>query len=101
MTEKEIFDCPSRFARICEALYQYALSTRTTIWYVNLWHSSFHPIDISGRTDVVKPTIHDLMIAPTDRQRIKYAHHLFVYAKEKTSMPLRLADLVDKYQVRS
>lgn len=39
------------------------------------------------------------MIAPTDKERLKYTYHLHVYAKEKVAMPVRLAILLDDYQV--
>ncbi|EIM87776.1 uncharacterized protein STEHIDRAFT_146004, partial [Stereum hirsutum FP-91666 SS1] len=79
LTEKEL--TPSRLARACESTYQYGLTTKGVIW-----------------KDVVLPTLHDTMIAPTDEQRLNYAYHLYVYGKEKTYMPSRMATLLDRYE---
>jgi hypothetical protein len=34
LTEREVFDCPSRTARLCEAFWEYAHCTHTQVEYV-------------------------------------------------------------------
>lgn len=47
------------------------------------------------RRSLLQPYIHNGILAPTTEQRVKYADWLFVWAKERTAMPYRMAQLVD------
>jgi hypothetical protein len=40
------------------------------------------------------------LLAPTDKQRLKYQHWLHVYAKSRSKVTPRQAILVDEYIVR-
>lgn len=41
----------------------------------------------------------DGVLAPTREQRLKYMHWLHVYGKDKTSIPRRMAELLQSYKV--
>lgn len=48
---------------------------------------------------LLKPCIHDEVLAPTRDQRLRYADWLYVWAKDRTSLPARMAGLVDDFHV--
>ncbi|KAH6907740.1 WD40-repeat-containing domain protein [Coprinopsis sp. MPI-PUGE-AT-0042] len=80
LTEKEVFDSPSRLARLCNAFWQYAHNGR----------------DVYKK--LVKPTIHDGIIAPNHNQRLGYNSWLRVYAKSLLMATPREAELILRYQ---
>ncbi|KAH9948432.1 hypothetical protein B0H21DRAFT_821093 [Amylocystis lapponica] len=82
LTEAEVFDNPSRTARLCEALYVYAARAREEVW------------------DLLKPCIHDGILAPTDDQRMEYSRWLHVFGKLRTKMSPSMIRLLDSYVAR-
>ncbi|KAK6984366.1 hypothetical protein R3P38DRAFT_3292361 [Favolaschia claudopus] len=79
LTEAEVFDNPSRTARV-------GLSYRTYL------HESE-----TGPPDLIRPAIKDGLLAPTQQQRLGYINWLHVYAKDRSKIPARMAELVDDY----
>ncbi|KAF8198851.1 hypothetical protein K438DRAFT_1823834 [Mycena galopus ATCC 62051] len=79
LTLYEVFSVPSRAARFMLAFYSYIDRSERDLW------------------SLLHPCIHDGILAPTTEQRLKYADWLYVWAKDRTSMPLRMASLVDEY----
>ncbi|KAK6977428.1 hypothetical protein R3P38DRAFT_3473687 [Favolaschia claudopus] len=73
LTEAEVFGNPSRAARVSTA-YEHI--------YKSLGNSF--------------PML-DGLLAPTTRQRLDYINWLYVYAKDYTKLPVRMAELVDDY----
>ncbi|KII82876.1 hypothetical protein PLICRDRAFT_33194 [Plicaturopsis crispa FD-325 SS-3] len=69
ITEKQLFDCPSRTARLIEALWQYAHISHNQIW-----------------KKVVRPAIKHDMLAPSDKQRKEYGRFLHVWSKKEMQM---------------
>ncbi|THH12990.1 hypothetical protein EW146_g7184 [Bondarzewia mesenterica] len=80
LQEREVFDCPSRCARLCEALYAFAAVSDDEIW-----------------PKLVKPCIRNGLLAPTVEDRLKYIQYLHVYAKDGSRISERMADLVMRY----
>ncbi|KAH6881220.1 hypothetical protein BKA70DRAFT_1446756 [Coprinopsis sp. MPI-PUGE-AT-0042] len=80
LTEKEVFDSPSRLARLCNAFWQYAHNGR----------------DVYKK--LIKPTIHDGIIAPDHNQRLGYNSWLRVYAKSLLMATPREVKLIKSYQ---
>ncbi|KAK7021680.1 hypothetical protein R3P38DRAFT_3541418, partial [Favolaschia claudopus] len=79
LTVYEVFSVPSRAARFILAFYCYVARTEEDVW------------------GLLKPCIHNGILAPTTDQRLRYADWLFVWAKERTSVSPRMASLVDEY----
>ncbi|KAJ7260144.1 Cupredoxin [Mycena rebaudengoi] len=79
LTEREVFDSPSRTARLVLAYLQYRHESRTKLH------------------DFLRPAIHDGVLAPTVDQRLRYLDWLYVYGKQYTSLVPRMAALVDDY----
>ncbi|KAF8072162.1 hypothetical protein FPV67DRAFT_1779227 [Lyophyllum atratum] len=82
LTEAEVFDSPSRSARLCEAFWCFAHRSHTKL------QSLLRPCMVKG------------LLAPTKEQRLKYKNWLHVYAKDRVQMPARLGVLVDEYQLK-
>ncbi|KAJ6598810.1 hypothetical protein B0H10DRAFT_2231409 [Mycena sp. CBHHK59/15] len=82
LTLYEVFSNPSRTARFLTAFYSYVEKSENHLW------------------SLLQPCIHNGILAPTTEQRLKYADWLFVWAKECTSMPYRMAQLVDQFHLR-
>ncbi|KAF9494506.1 hypothetical protein BDN71DRAFT_1563765 [Pleurotus eryngii] len=75
LTEGEVFDNPSRFARLIEAYYSYAAKAHMNIWkYIRPYLGGGYSLAIKNE------------------HRAQYAHRLHVYAKSRTCMPVRLRD---------
>jgi hypothetical protein len=68
-------------------------------WGMVLAHFLLSVSFISFRA-LLQPCIHDGILAPTTEQRLRYADWLYVWAKDRTSIPSRMASLVDEYHVR-
>ncbi|KAJ7029911.1 hypothetical protein C8F04DRAFT_1398194 [Mycena alexandri] len=79
LTEEEVFSNSSRTARFCAAYLQYLHRSRT------------------GLRALLRPAMKDGFLAPTKSQRLKYIDWLYVYAKDRTRLPARMAILVDDY----
>lgn len=98
----ELVDCPSRMARLCEAMWVYAhQSYKEVLPYV------FHADD-SGISNalicfparkLVRPAIATGIIAPTEEQRLDYAKHLHVWARPYCHVPPRMRQLVKEWIV--
>ena len=80
------------------------IRARENIWYVLFVY--LHPLripdgwDLSVTRPLLKPCIHDGILAPTRDQRMRYAAWLHVYGKLRKELPERAARLVDSYIVR-
>ncbi|KDQ23705.1 hypothetical protein PLEOSDRAFT_1108191 [Pleurotus ostreatus PC15] len=73
LTEGEVFDNPSRFARLVEAYYSYAARAHKEIWlYVSPYLKGGYSLAIKNE------------------HRTCYARRLYVYGKTNATMPLRL-----------
>ncbi|KAK6974173.1 hypothetical protein R3P38DRAFT_3482982 [Favolaschia claudopus] len=79
LTVYEVFSVPSRAARFLLAFYCYVERTEEDIW------------------SLLRPCIHDGILAPSTDQRLRYADWLFIWAKERTAVSLRMGQLVDEY----
>ncbi|KAJ7227611.1 hypothetical protein B0H12DRAFT_1148920 [Mycena haematopus] len=82
LTEAEVFSNPSRVARLCGAYIEYQHKSRT------------------GLRQLLRPAMRDGYLAPTQRQRLGYIDWLHVYAKDRSKIPVRMAELVDDYVVQ-
>ncbi|KAJ6623729.1 hypothetical protein B0H10DRAFT_2187011 [Mycena sp. CBHHK59/15] len=81
LTLYEVFSNPSRTARFLTAFYSYIAQSEQDLW------------------TLLQPCIHDGILAPTTDQRPRYADWLYVWVKERTLMPLRMAQLVDEFHL--
>lgn len=98
LMEREVFRCPSRVARLCEAFWSLAHDAHTALPYVrtvlrmnqytNSWLRSF-----------LSSYYHGYILAADKRQRSKFADHLHVYAKASSYMSSRMKELRDHYVV--
>ncbi|KAJ7633534.1 hypothetical protein DFH06DRAFT_1139867 [Mycena polygramma] len=79
LTEEEVFSNPSRTARFCAGYLQFQDKSLK---------------DLSG---LLRPAMHSGYLAPTTSQRLKYIDWLHVYAKDRSRIPVRMAELVDDY----
>ncbi|KII87835.1 hypothetical protein PLICRDRAFT_54882 [Plicaturopsis crispa FD-325 SS-3] len=79
LTESEVFDSPSRTARLCGALYIFAKKTVDDLW------------------TFLRPCLIDGILAPSKAHRLRYADWLYVWAKQRTKMSQRMAVLCDDY----
>ncbi|KAJ7936325.1 hypothetical protein B0H13DRAFT_1496400, partial [Mycena leptocephala] len=89
LTLFEVFSNPSRTARFLLAFYSYYKSNE----------SPLPGLTLSFVRSLLKPCIHDGILAPTTEQRLRYADWLYVWAKDRTSLPVRMAGLADAFQV--
>jgi hypothetical protein len=48
---------------------------------------------------ILRPALVDGVLAPSEEQRLKYETWLHIYAKDRTCIPERMAQLVDTYNV--
>ncbi|KAJ7129848.1 hypothetical protein C8R43DRAFT_1134111 [Mycena crocata] len=82
LTLYEVVANPSRMACFLMGFYSYVARRERDIW------------------SLLQPCIHNGVLAPTTDQRLRYADWLYVWAKERTALPLRMAELVDKYHLK-
>ncbi|KAH6903246.1 hypothetical protein BKA70DRAFT_1433758 [Coprinopsis sp. MPI-PUGE-AT-0042] len=82
LLEWEVFDFPSRTARLCEAFWQFAYDARSIF------------------SDVIKRTLVENVIAPTDSHRMRYTAYLAVYAKSQVRVTPRHAKFIRVYTAR-
>ncbi|KAF8987634.1 hypothetical protein BDZ89DRAFT_1152618 [Hymenopellis radicata] len=80
LTEAEIFDCPSRFARLCEAYYTFAATAHEGIW------------------DFIRPHVKDNhFLAVRNEDRLRYQDWLHVHAKSRVWMSERMSTLLKRH----
>ncbi|KAJ7916466.1 hypothetical protein B0H13DRAFT_1871094 [Mycena leptocephala] len=82
LTLYEVFSNPSCTARFLLAFYSYVERSERDLWLL------------------LNPCIHDGILAPTTEQRLRYADWLYVWAKHRTSLPTRMAGLVDAFHLK-
>ncbi|EIM79119.1 uncharacterized protein STEHIDRAFT_116777 [Stereum hirsutum FP-91666 SS1] len=80
LTEAQLFDVPSRVARLIAA-YRHLILGLPQMW-----------------NDVVRPAMQGTLLAPSLVQRQAYGRSLRVYGKLNIKIPLRLASLADEYE---
>ncbi|KAJ7127476.1 hypothetical protein C8R46DRAFT_970612 [Mycena filopes] len=83
LTLHEVFSNPSRAARFLVAFYSHIARAERDLWQT-----------------VVQPAIHNGILGPTTAQRLRYEKWLYVWAKDKTSVPPRMACLVDAFHAK-
>lgn len=49
------------------------------------------------RSDLIKPSLHDGILAPTSTQRLRFVRWLHIWAKERIEIPARTGLLIDEY----
>ncbi|TFY56017.1 hypothetical protein EVJ58_g7891 [Rhodofomes roseus] len=79
LTELEVFRAPSRVARLCEAFWMFA-------------HRAHQDM-----TSLLQPCWHGFILAAEQKQRLRYANWLNVYAKRKTLISARMKALYMDY----
>lgn len=102
LREFEVFDNPSRTARICEAFWAYKHKSVTDL-PLALFLFLYNLMQLKPsffRSSLLRPCLRDGVLAPTQNQRLNYGHWLHVYAKEMSAITPRMAGLVDLYAVR-
>ncbi|KAJ7731876.1 hypothetical protein B0H16DRAFT_1582755 [Mycena metata] len=83
LTLYEVFSNPSRAARFLAAFYSYIARGKQDLWKT-----------------LLQPCVHDGVLAPTTEQRLRYADWLYIWAKDRTSIPHRMGELVDQFHSR-
>ncbi|KAJ6599556.1 hypothetical protein B0H10DRAFT_1959006 [Mycena sp. CBHHK59/15] len=83
LTLSEVFSNPSRTARFLIAIYSYIARSENDLW-----------------DTLLRPCIHDGILAPTSEQCLRYADWLFIWAKDCTSIPHRMASLVNEHHTK-
>ncbi|KAF9521419.1 hypothetical protein CPB83DRAFT_900752 [Crepidotus variabilis] len=81
LSEQEVFDSPSQTARLCEALWTFADKSHCEL------------------LSLLCPCIMDGLLAPDKAQQLDYARWLHVYAKDRSKLTPRMADLCDRYKM--
>lgn len=101
MTVYELFANPSRTARFLAAFYTYIHVGESNLWYIfSGWPSVLNEADpLYLHRPLLRPCIHDGVLAPTRDQRLRYSDWLYVWAKDRVLMSTRMADLVDNFHV--
>ncbi|KAF8137907.1 hypothetical protein K438DRAFT_1947086 [Mycena galopus ATCC 62051] len=82
LTEAELFNNPSRVARLCGGYFEFLHKSHTSLW------------------KLLRPAMKDGYLAPTTQHRLGYIDWLHVYAKDRCKIPYRMAKLVDDYVAR-
>lgn len=99
MTERELFDNPSRTSRFVMALRAYVQRSRKDLGYVFINFDFMISIAHGSFSGLLKRSLVDGVLAPTKQQRLQYAKWLHVYGKEKCSLTQRHAWMVDDFKV--
>ncbi|KAH6888948.1 hypothetical protein BKA70DRAFT_1121340 [Coprinopsis sp. MPI-PUGE-AT-0042] len=81
LVEHEVFDSPSRTARLCEAFWQFAYDARDIF------------------TKYIQRTLVGHLIAPTNEHRLRYQYDLYVHGKTSTRVTPRHDQLISEYKV--
>ncbi|KAH6905731.1 hypothetical protein BKA70DRAFT_1430599 [Coprinopsis sp. MPI-PUGE-AT-0042] len=76
---RAVIFCPSRFARLCEAIWVYT-------------HKSETELDA-----ILRPCLHNGVLAPTEAQRLKYPQHMIIWGKPAVMYPKRVVLLANTY----
>ncbi|KAH6890940.1 hypothetical protein BKA70DRAFT_1572158 [Coprinopsis sp. MPI-PUGE-AT-0042] len=76
---RAVIFCPSRFARLCEAIWVYT-------------HKSETELD-----SILRPCWHQGVLAPTEAQRLKYSQHMIIWGKPAVMYPKRVVSLANTY----
>ncbi len=97
LTEAEVFDSPSRTARLCEAVWNYAFKSHTELEYVTC--QILILLFNSACRSLLRPCFVDGILAPTTQQRMGYKKWLHIYAKDRITLTHRMAKLRDSYEV--
>ncbi|KAJ7210616.1 hypothetical protein C8J57DRAFT_1608084 [Mycena rebaudengoi] len=79
LTSWEVFSNASRTARLCAAFYAYMERSHRDLW------------------SLLRPCVHDGLLAPTKPQRLKYINWLYIWAKSHTALSDRMVHLVDAF----
>lgn len=101
LTVTEVVNCPSMVARLIEAYHTMRVRIELETWYVHLLSFQIE-IELNysfNFREVLRKSIHDGLLAPTTAQRRKFAEKLWVYGKEKATIPVRLKKLIEDYNV--
>lgn len=101
ITEREVFDNPSRTARLVAAYYDYTHNMRQTMWYVSSSSSPSAPLQVSCEylRNFVKPFLHGFLLACSHKDRILYSNHLMVHGKKRTNISQCSKDLLFEFEV--
>ncbi|KAJ7637920.1 hypothetical protein DFH06DRAFT_1053934, partial [Mycena polygramma] len=81
LTEAEVFDSPSRTARLCAAYFHFGQEAHTTLW-------SF-----------VKRFLVGYAICVRDEHRLLYGERLHVYGKDRAYVTARFSALLSKFKL--
>ncbi|TEB15755.1 hypothetical protein FA13DRAFT_1721077 [Coprinellus micaceus] len=95
LNEKEVFDNASRTARLANAFWQFAYKAQDLFMQVFISDFILRP-----DSTCISPSLVDNVLAPTQEQRELYVKYLFVFKKEITRLPTRMAQAVDNYHAR-
>ncbi|TEB24050.1 hypothetical protein FA13DRAFT_1797588 [Coprinellus micaceus] len=82
LTEREVFDCASRSARLANAFWQFAYDAQDLY------------------TSVIRPCMVDDVLAPGKDQRNLYSRYLSVFKKQKVNVTVRMAKAIDAFKDR-
>ncbi|KAJ7776197.1 hypothetical protein B0H16DRAFT_1302386, partial [Mycena metata] len=103
LTVYELFANPSRTARFLAAFYTYIHVGESNLWYIfSGWPSVLNEADpLYLHRPLLRPCIHDGVLAPTRDQRLRDSDWLYVWAKDRVLMSTRMADLhiLDEFDV--
>ncbi|KAK6971267.1 hypothetical protein R3P38DRAFT_2587381 [Favolaschia claudopus] len=80
LTEAEVFDSPSRTARLCAAYYHFAKEAHTTLW------------------PLVKRFLVGFVICVDEKDRLLYSERLHVHGKDRSYVTARFRDLLSDLQ---
>ncbi|KAF4564956.1 hypothetical protein EYR40_011129 [Pleurotus pulmonarius] len=80
---QDLCKSPSRVARLCLSLWEFARRSHTDLW-----------------AELLRPAIVDGILAPTREQRRLYSNWLMVYGKSFAMVPRRMAALIDSEEAQ-
>ncbi|KAJ7156231.1 hypothetical protein C8R46DRAFT_1294815 [Mycena filopes] len=80
LTEAEVFDSPSRTARLCAAFFHFGKEAHTTLWAL------------------VKRFLVDYVICVRPDHRLLYSDRLHVYGKDRSYVTSRFNNLLSKFK---
>ncbi|KAJ7728175.1 hypothetical protein B0H14DRAFT_3618635 [Mycena olivaceomarginata] len=83
LAEAELFNSPLRVARLSGRYFEFLHKPCMDLW------------------KLLRPTLKDGQLAPAGCQRLGYINWLHVYAKDRTEILVRMAELVDYYVTHS
>ncbi|KAJ7099989.1 hypothetical protein B0H15DRAFT_927592 [Mycena belliarum] len=80
LTEAEVFDSPSRTARLCAAFYHFGKEAHTTLW------------------PLVQRFLQDYVICVRPEHRLLYSERLHVWGKDRSYVTERFHDLMTRFE---